>query len=351
MPFNRPTLQDLLDRARADIESRLPGADAALRRRVLDVLARTHAGAAHGLYAYLDWIARQVFVDSAEAEILERHAANYGVNRRAGAAATGNVVFTGTSGTLIPVGLILQRADGAQYRVQQSVAIAAGTASIPVSASLNGVAGNADTGVALTVTTPITGVSGAATIAAPGLAGGVAPEDDDSLRARTLRRIQQPPQGGAARDYVSWALEVPSVTRAWVYARELGAGTVVVRFVMDNKVGSSIPNAGEVALVQAYIDARRPVTADVTVAAPTPVSLNFTIQLLPDAAATRIAVETELRDMLFRDAQPGGTILLSHLREAISIAAGEADHILTAPGANVIYTTGQMPIFGVITWP
>ena len=70
-------------------------------------------------------------------------------------------------------------------------------------------------------------------MAAGGLAAGSDAETDESLRARVLRRIQKPPQGGAGYDYVAWALEVPGVTRAWVYPAEMGLGTVTVRFVRD----------------------------------------------------------------------------------------------------------------------
>lgn len=54
MPFNRPTLPQLIQRNITDIESRLPGRDARLRRSNLNVLAKVHAGAAHGLYGALD---------------------------------------------------------------------------------------------------------------------------------------------------------------------------------------------------------------------------------------------------------------------------------------------------------
>lgn len=123
-----------------------------------------------------------------------------------------------------------------------------------------------------------------------------------------------------------------------------------VRLEALNKQTAKVPDAGEVAAVQAYINALRPVTAVVTVAAPAAVPLNFTIDLVPDTAANRAAVEAELRDMLLREAAPGATILLSHIREAISLATGETDHILSVPAANVTHTTGQMATFGAITW-
>lgn len=82
MPFQRPTLPQLIERAAADIESRLPGTDPRLRRALLGVLARTHAGAVHGLYGALDWLARQIIPDTAEAEILDRWADWWGWRAR-----------------------------------------------------------------------------------------------------------------------------------------------------------------------------------------------------------------------------------------------------------------------------
>jgi uncharacterized phage protein gp47/JayE len=155
--------------------------------------------------------------------------------------------------------------------------------------------------------------------------------------------------GGARSDYEAWALQVAGVTRAWVYPLENGPGTVVVRFVRDNDT-SLIPDSAEVAAVQAYIDDLRPVTANVTVEAPTASPLNMTIQLTPNTAAVRAAVTAELTDVLQREAAPGGTILLSHLREAISVAAGEVNNVLTTPTADVTHAAGEMPVLGTITW-
>jgi uncharacterized phage protein gp47/JayE len=62
------------------------------------------------------------------------------------------------------------------------------------------------------------------------------------------------------------------------------------------------------------------------------------------------AVLAELQDLLLREATPGGTLLLSHIRAAISSAAGETDFVLTSPAANVTNTTGNMCTMGTITW-
>jgi len=102
--------------------------------------------------------------------------------------------------------------------------------------------------------------------------------------------------------------------------------------------------------VQDYIDSVRPVTANVVVVAPIAVTLNLTIALTPNNTLVQAAVQAEVEDMLRREALPGGTLLLSHLREAISIAAGETNNVLITPTADVTYADGEMAIMGTITW-
>ena len=350
MPFQRPDLPTLIERAQADIESRLPGADARLRRTLLGVLARMHAGSVHGLYGYLDWLSRQLMIDTADAEYLARWASIWGVSRKPATAAEGQVTFAGSDGNVIPAGTALQRADGVEYTTDLDATIASGTATVAVTASQAGEAGNAAGGTALTLVSPISGVDSTATVDSTGLTGGADTETDDSLRSRLLARIQMPPHGGAAADYVTWALEVSGVTRAWVYPGELGIGTVTVRFMMDDTYADGIPQASDVQAVQDHVDALRPVTADVTVVAPVAVPLDFTIKLTPNTSSVQTAVQTELEDLLRREAEPGGTILLSHIREAISIADGETDHVLVAPTADVTHNTGEIAVMGAITW-
>lgn len=349
MPFERPTLAELIAQAQADTEARLPGSDARTRRSNLNVLARVLAGATHGLYGYLDFLARQVFPDTADAEHLDRWGAIWGVTRKPPAFAVGTLSFAGQAGAVIPAGSVL--AIGAvEYETDADVTFTGATASGAVTALMPGAAGNQAAALTLAFVSPVSGVSASATVAAGGLAGGVDAESDAALRGRLLDRIRQPPQGGAAHDYAAWALEVPDITRAWVYPEELGPGTVTIRVVSDAAPGGLIPAAPKIAEVQAWIDARRPVTANPTVVAPVAVALDLSIQLLPSTQAIRDAVTAEIADLIRREAVPGGTILLSHLREAISLAAGETDHVLVAPVANVAHATGQIAVPGVITW-
>ena len=344
--YSRPTLADLVTRTRADLVSRL-SADDILRRADADVYARVLAGLAHGLYGYVDWLANQIIYDTAEAEFLARWASIWGVTRKPASTATGSVTFAVSSGAVIPSGTLLQALDGVQYQTTADATVTVPTATASVAALVAAAAGNRTTGQTLTLVSPVTGVQSSATAGA--LVGGADLESDDDLRARLIDRIQQPPQGGDAHDYVAWALEVPGVTRAWCFPLELGEGTVTVRFVRDDDA-SLIPDAGEVATVQDYIDALRPVTAAVTVVAPTAVPLAFSIAVAPNTAAVKAAVQAELSDLIARESKPGGTIYLSHIRAAISAAVGEDNYTMSAPSADVTNTAGNMTTLGTITW-
>lgn len=348
MAFDRPTLPELIDQGAADLESRLPGVLVRVRRSVVGVLNRVWAGALSALYQYGEFLNRQVWPDLADEDYLVDHGARWGITRTPAAPASGTVGFTGTNGAVIPAGTVLLRQDGARFLTSTEVTIAAGVASVVATAETAGQSGNTALATILQVGTPIGGVNSAVT-ASTALAGGADIEDVEDWRARILARIRRAPQGGSADDYIAWALQVPGVTRVWVSPAEMGAGTVTVRFARDDDA-SPIPDAGEVATVQAQLDALRPVTAVVYVVAPIASAVNFSIQLTPNTAAVRAAVEAELQDLIRREGAPGGTLLLTHIREAISIAAGETDHVLTVPAANVAHATGTLPVMGVITW-
>lgn len=352
MPFERPTLAELIERAIADIETRLPGSDARSPGSNLGVLARVAAGVAHALYGHQAFIANQILPDTAEAEFLARHASIWGITRKPATFAGGAVAFTGVNGSVIPQGSLLQRADGREYTTDAEATIAAGTATVAVTAKTAGQGGNADAGVKLNLASPVNGVNAAAMVGLDKLTGGADEESDAALLARLLDRIQAPPHGGADFDYVKWAMGAAGVTRAWVYPQELGLGTVTVRFMMDDIYADGIPLPADVAAAQAYIDAERPVTADLTVVAPIAKPLNPTIALLdPATQAVKDAIVAEIKDLLRREAEPGATILISHIREAISIAAGEHDHQLVAPVASVTHAVGEIATMGVVTWP
>lgn len=350
MPFERPSFPELQERALADIEARLPGSGARLRRSVVGVLARVVAGLAHGLYGFLAWIARQAFPDTADGEYLERWSRIWLEQpRKVAAVATGIVTFSGNSGQTVPAGTAVQRADGVRYVTLTAATLVAGAATVAVQAELPGDEANTDAGTLLAMAATVAGVSSRVVVAAGGIAGGSDDEDDAALRARVLTRIRKPPQGGAAHDYEAWALEVAGVSRAWVKPEWMGAGHVGVFFVRDGDA-NFIPDAAEVAALQSHLDSRRPVTATVLALAPTAVPVALTLEVTPDTPAVRAAVEAELVDVFRREAEPGRTLAIGSLHEAISAAAGETAHLITAPAGDVPMAANEIAVMGEVTW-
>ena len=349
MPYQRPTLADLVIRIQADFVSRLNLVGAVLRRSVVAVLSRVFAGVAHGIYGYIEYLSRQFFAVNAEGTFLEDQAADYGLTRIAATYASGPVVITGTDAAVVQAGELMQRTDGVQFRTDSDATIVAGTATVNVTAVSSGAASNTDAGVVLSFVSPVTGIDSSATVDVGGIVDGNDQEGDEGLRARLLDRKQNPPHGGNANDYIQWAKTIAGVTRVWVYPNLYGPGTVGVTFVTDG-TDPIIPTPAKVTEVQDYIDTVKPVTADVTVFAPTTLAVDFSISITPDTAAVRAAAEAELADLFTRLGEPGGVIFLSKINEAISIASGEDNHVLVSPAADVTPASTEIPILGTITW-
>ena len=375
MPLERPSLTDIDSALRADATSRLSGVNPLLRHSFLGALLRALAGGLHELYGYTAWVARQIFASSADGPQLRLQAAEWGIYPVPATAAAGAVAVTGTTGTVVPAETVWQGPGGQQYRSGAAATLVAGAATIQITAVTAGRAGNLPDGTRLALVSPLSGVvsTGAASGA---IASGADAESDASLRARLLYRKRHPPHGGSTPDYRQWIDAADAQAhRAWIAplsqmrstdARVLG--TVLVYYAPDayaynddsdsdgtDDSWDDDANDAVGALftrLRAYIQARRPATADVTVRAPAVRRVDMTISTLsPDTQAVRTAIEAELRDLIHRETEPGGTLLVSHIREAISTAEGETDHSLTTPVADVVAPQHTILVLGTITWP
>lgn len=349
MAFETPDLRTLISRAQADIEAELPGTNARLRRSNLNVLARVMAGLAHGFYGFIREFLSQCLPWS-KGFLLRQWASIWGVTQLPAVAAQRPVTFTGTDGSQIAADTRLQAADGREYATLADVEIVAGSAVATVVAVTPGAAGNLNPGTELSLVNTIDGVAGSAAVGAGGVTGTDA-ETLDSFYARYLQRVQNPGHGGNEEDYKRWAMEVPGVTRVWVYSGLDGVDTVQVYFVCDG-LPDIVPDAAKVEEVRAHIHASgiKPVAASVGVYAPAKKVVNFTISAVPNTPAVRAAIELELRDLVAREGTLAGTLLKTHMDEAASLAEGEEDHAMTVPAGNVVCAQNEIPVFGAITW-
>jgi uncharacterized phage protein gp47/JayE len=356
MAWTTPTLKDVRKLTRDNVTAYLSGA-VLLPNSVLRIMADAMAGLAHLVLLYIDWLSKQLLPDTAEREWLDRHAniwlknADGSVGRKAATLANGTVTFIGNELTIIPLGTALLGPDGQQYETTEHTVLGVAATECPVRAVTAGSSGNLEAGVPLSLRVAISGVNGGATVV--DISDGADEEDDYSLRVRVLERIQKPPMGGDADDYVAWTKSVPGVTRAWSYPLEQGMGTVTVRFMMDDlrEGNGGIPFQDDVDAVQAYLDTVRPVCVkDFFVVAPIPQPVDFTISgLVNDDTATHAAIEAAVRAMLAERAMPGQTIYRSWIDEAISQSSGEDQHELTFT-SQVMPSPGHLPVLGSITY-
>jgi uncharacterized phage protein gp47/JayE len=282
----------------------------------------------HLTLQYVDWLSLQLIPDTSEHEWLDRHGDIWLVNsdgstgRKTATLSVGSANFEAViPGVIIPLGTQLTSGAFVGYETTQ-LAVATGPGvpvEVPIRALDPGSMGNQPAGTVLTIATPVPNLLGAVTVVA--LDGGTDEETDDELRFRVLQRIRQPPQGGAAHDYVVWALAVPGCTRAWVSPLEMGIGTVTVRVLFDDLRADDDgwPQLIDLDSVTRYIDSVRPVAVkDFWVLAPIKQRVDVLIQLIdPNTPEVRAAVEVSLKQMFFEKAAPGQTIFAAWKVQAI----------------------------------
>jgi len=349
--YQIPKLSQVVDRCTTDIAEAMIDSAVPLPRAVIRALGAVSGGLHFLLYGFLKWISDQIIPDLAEAESMLRWAKLFQVTKNPATYAKRQIAFTGTNGVVIPAGRELQRSDGVKYTVDADGTVSGGTVTVAITALTAGVGGNIDVGTKLSLLSPIAGLNSEGTIGSGGKIDAVDEETNESVLERYLEVLANPPEGGNEADYVRWAKEVSGVTRAWCLENWMGLGTVGIAFVRDDDEDSIIPGGAEVEEVEEYLETKRPVTAELFVIAPTAVAQNFNITISPNTAQVRAAVEAEIRDLWRRKSTAkGGTLRVSWVREAVSIAAGEENNVVNSPAADIVRVAGQISTVGTFTW-
>src|SRR5882724_836761 len=366
MPWTTPTLSQIRILVRDDVVAAFSGS-ITIGNSVLRVMADAMSGLGHLTLRYIDWLARQFLPDTAEKDWLDRHGDIWLVNsdgslgRKNATFAAGIITVTGTNGTLIASGTELSSSLGIGYETTEQITIGVAATSVAVRAVDAGVLGNLEAGETMDFTDVISGVDSSAT--AISISGGIDEENDLDLRARVLFRIQQPPMGGDASDYIVWATAVAGVTRAWAAPLEMGIGTMTVRFMMDDLRASvnGFPLASDIVDVTTYIDSKRPVAIkDRWILSPIPEPIDFIVtELDSDTVSVRTAIEVAVKKMLREKAapahaingvlQPAQTIYNSWVSEAISNVQG-VNHFKLTMEDHEMPSNGHLGVLGTIVY-
>jgi uncharacterized phage protein gp47/JayE len=273
---------------------------------------------------------------------------------------------------------VIVRNDGVGFHTTADGTVAAGTVAVPILCDVAGAIGNSAGGLAMTLASGVVGIAATGT-AVGAVTGGADMETDDSLRSRMLAAYSAPPQGGAATDYVEWALAVPGVTRCWVKAGGMGPGTVIVYFMLDlseaghngfpqgtNGVATAETRGaaatGDQLILANAIFPLQPVTTIVYAVAPQPNTLNVTIAGIASASsAVKAQVSAAIRAALASVTGPGGVTNISAIESGIAAVPGTAGFVIllisasagtVSPGitGNIVSNPGHLPVLGTVTF-
>lgn len=295
----------------------------------------------------LDYVDAQIFPDTADTAHLERHAALYtGTYRLPATGATGTAIFEGNVGASIPAETSLTDEQDQEYQTSAAATVGAGgTIEVDCEAVSTGTSTRLTAGAALTLTSPPTGVSGAATVETS-WTGGSDKETDAELLARHLFALRHPIAGGNKFDYITWALSVPGVYEAYHFPRRRGLGTADTVILINS--ATRLPSEALIDEVQDYIDDHRPAGLySVLVYAPDPVEVDVEaeIELADgyDLAEVTTRIETDLESD-FAQLAPGDDMPISRLQTIISLVEGVSDRVLVSPAANVEATVDNANI-------
>lgn len=285
-----PTVAEIRDQILTDIESETGRQTPLLARATWRVLATALAGALALVYRLGLWARRQIFVATSEADALIERGAEDGLTPKPAVAWRGFATATGTAGTTVNAGRLYRR-DQQTYVVEADVTLAVpadppgapASAVVTLIAEAAGEAGTVAPGTAVSLVTPLAGVERDATVfvyaegAGPATTIGEDAETTEQFRSRVRQRRRYRPQGGAAADYVGWALEVPGVVRAFAYSPN--AGQVNVYPLMGEGENDRIPNTDQLTQITAYLSSneRRPLGARVEAFAVAERTFNVTV--------------------------------------------------------------------------
>lgn len=230
-----------------------------------------------------------MFLEDSSGIYLEKRAGEYGIARKPGIKAMGKAVFIGTKGTVIPKGSLAGTSSGIVFVTteEQHIPDDGESVLIPIEAQTEGAKGNAPAETITQLPASIPGITGVNN-PEPAM-GGTDMETDEALLSRVLYQLRNPATSGNANHYKQWSLEVPGVGDAKIFPLWNGNGTVKVVPVTAEK---RKPDQALLDRLAAHIEQRRPIGPQITVEAPTEVSLNVTAQIVLTANGSLSEIRT-----------------------------------------------------------
>jgi uncharacterized phage protein gp47/JayE len=362
------------------------------------IRGKVSGGVVAGVYADQRLIANDAFPQRARHDAVGRFLQQYfNRNFNPGTPSTGSVKLTVTPGSL-PLSIGSQVIHDPTGNVYQTTVLftpdlVAPTGTVAVRSIATGQSQNLINGTTLRLASPPAGYQAAASVYGADMSDGRNPETDPEAIDAILLRIRSPIRGGSITDYEQWTFEAdPSVTGASVsrYPNGLGtvsvtvsAGTTDIDSAIDNDEAIVfVPSDALMDIVQAYLDAKRPVTDCVSTLKVSLLAVNVTVHVrYANGTGTTIPSGQTLtqEELVIREVSraiyktpsggrkiAGGTqgyVVAADIEESVDnhLSTGpytigtipildDRDVLdLSATGPNLAISTGEQPIPGTIT--
>ena len=218
-------------------------------------------------------LVNMAFVRNGFFNYLDLKCEEYGIYRKEGTKAVGEVVFVGDNGVSIDNGTVLSY-NNLYFVVLNDADIVGNQAELVVEALEIGKQYNLLANTKLTAVEPINGVSDI--FIKSNISNGTDIETDEELRDRYFDAIKKSYTSGNVSHYEQWATEVNGVGLCKVFPLKNGNGTVEIVITDSNMLGAS---SELIESVKANIEEKRPIGANVSVVSATEKVVNITANI------------------------------------------------------------------------
>lgn len=295
-------------------------------------------------------LVNMAFVKNGYFNYLDAKCGEYGISRKQGTKAAGEVIFTGENGTLISNGSILF-VDDLYFVVLNDATIAENQAELVVEALEVGKQYNLSANTRLTTAEPINGVNDI--YVKSNFKNGTDIESDEDLRERFFTTVKKSYTSGNVAHYEMWTLEVDGTGACNVYPLKNGNGTVEIVITNSDMLGAS---SELIEKVKANIERKRPIGASVTVVSATEKAINVsaTIRLVKgyDIEEVKAGFATKLtqylKEIAFKDTYVS-TARLGNLLLDTTGVFDYADFKVNEANSNIILSDTDVPKVGELS--
>lgn len=308
------------------------------------MLSGNTMGLAKG-YMAMDGIRNTCFIKNSYGEKLEDRVWEFGLNRKLGKKATGSVVVTGNSGTVLVNGTVFLCND-LSFVMLNDVEIGAGDNICYLEALDVGLKYNLSPGNEFKLKEPNGDVKVITNEYA--FKGGIDIETDEELKSRFQKVVSNPSTSGNKYHYEQWALETDGVSKAYVYPLWNGPGTIKVMIVGKD----GLPVTDEILNECKYhIESERPVcSGTLTVTTPTELNINVSsnVKLLNGYGVSDIKLEFEEK-LSYYLSNVENEVVYTKVMAILSNVTGVKDlNNLTINGVtnNITISVDKLPVVG-----